>query len=187
MRTKTPQQSEKMLEAAARLFGTQLYHEVRMDDIATEAAVGKGTLYRYFADKEELFTALLTRAAEQLQTRIREAIESASGYRNKLIALVDAGILFYDERPHLGPLIQRSEVMRGKDSPWQATRNQFAQWIRELFLEAEKAGEFRIRDPHISVYLLVGGIRHVVLFTAKPRAAGLAEQVVDTFLHGAAR
>lgn len=175
-----------MLDAAARLFGNELYHKVRMDDIAAEAAVGKGTLYRYFADKEDLFEALLLKAAEQLQMRIRRAIDTAVGFRNKLIALVRAGIEFFDERPHLGPLIQRAEVMRGQDSPWRSTRNQFSQWIKEVFLDAEKAGEFRIRQPDIDVYLLVGGIRHVVLFTPKPRATGLAEHIVDTFLRGAA-
>ena len=61
MRTKTAQQADKVLDAAARLFGTQRFHEVRMEDIAAEATVGKGTLYRYFNDKEELFVALLER------------------------------------------------------------------------------------------------------------------------------
>jgi len=175
-----------MLDAAARLFGSQLYHEVRMDDIAAEAAVGKGTLYRYFTDKEDLFEALLLKAAEQLQKRIRQAIDSTEGYRNKLIALVEAGIRFYDERPHLGPLIQRAEVMRGEDSPWRSTRHQFSQWIKEVFIDAKKAGEFRIRRPEIDVFLLVGGVRHIVLFTPKPREDGLAEHIVDTFLRGAA-
>src|SRR5262245_18615534 len=55
VRTKTPQQADKMLNAAARLFGTQRFHEVRMEDIAAEAAVGKGTIYRYFSDKDELY------------------------------------------------------------------------------------------------------------------------------------
>ncbi len=44
MRTKTPQFSEKMLEAAGRLFGTRRFHEVRMEDVASEADVSKGTL-----------------------------------------------------------------------------------------------------------------------------------------------
>ena len=51
-----------MLAAAARLFGSQRFHEVRMEDIAAEAAVAKGTLYRYFADKEQLYRAMLVRS-----------------------------------------------------------------------------------------------------------------------------
>ena len=35
-----------------------------MEDIADLAEVGKGTLYRYFKDKEELYMALLSRVTE---------------------------------------------------------------------------------------------------------------------------
>ena len=66
MRTKTPVLPEKILTVAARLFATHRFHEARMEDIAAAAEVGKGTLYRYFKDKEELYLALLERTAEQL-------------------------------------------------------------------------------------------------------------------------
>ena len=62
MRSKTPLQAEKILAAAAQLFATHRFHEARMEDIAALAEVGKGTLYRYFKDKEELYLALLQRA-----------------------------------------------------------------------------------------------------------------------------
>src|SRR6202043_2112108 len=71
VRTKTPQFSEKMLEAAGRLFGTRRFHEVRMEDVASEADVSKGTLYRYFRDKDEMYLALLARASRQFVTELR--------------------------------------------------------------------------------------------------------------------
>ena len=58
MRAKSPEQVDRMLDAAARLFGAHRFHEVRMEDVAAAAEVGKGTLYRYFRDKEELYLAL---------------------------------------------------------------------------------------------------------------------------------
>src|SRR4051794_34450694 len=48
VRTKTPNLREHMLDAAARMFGNKRFDETRMDDIAAEANVSKGTLYRYF-------------------------------------------------------------------------------------------------------------------------------------------
>src|SRR5262245_9801657 len=186
MRIKTAQQAEKMLDAAARLFGGQRFHEVRMEDIAAKAAVGKGTLYRYFSDKEDLYLALLARASNEFQKRIHEAADQHSDYRQKLIAFVDSGIEFFDERPHLGPLIQRAEVTRGDESPWQPTRTQVANWIIELFSQAAESGAFRIRDPKTSVFMLLGGLRSVVLFGAKPRPEHLARNIVRDFLNGAA-
>ena len=59
MRTKNPEQADRILMAAARLFAGRRFHEVRMEDIADAAGFGKGTLYRYFKDKEELFEAIV--------------------------------------------------------------------------------------------------------------------------------
>jgi AcrR family transcriptional regulator len=49
----------KILDAAARLFASNGVANVSMDQIATEAGVGKGTLFRRFGDKSGLAAALL--------------------------------------------------------------------------------------------------------------------------------
>ncbi len=187
MRTKTVGQSDKMLDAAARLFGTQRFHEVRMEDIAAEAAVGKGTLYRYFSDKEELYMALLERASHQLMARLREVMDRTEGARARLVALVDFVIGYFDEEPHLFDLIQRAEVMRGagQDFPWQRVREEFTQLFHDLFQEGAAEGEFRIRDPEVDALMLGGGLRSIIRFGKKPRPRDLARRIVDGFLKGA--
>jgi AcrR family transcriptional regulator len=92
VRTKTATQTDKMLQAAARLFGNHRFHEVRMEDIAAEAEVGKGTLYRYFSDKEELYLALLERASVQLHQRVEEVMARTAGARARLAAIVETTI-----------------------------------------------------------------------------------------------
>lgn len=52
---------DAILAAAERLFERQDYASLRMDDIAREAGLAKGTLYLYFATKEEVFLELETR------------------------------------------------------------------------------------------------------------------------------
>ncbi|HXZ00510.1 MAG TPA: TetR/AcrR family transcriptional regulator [Stellaceae bacterium] len=47
-------------EAASRLFLANGYGAVSMDAIAREAGVSKATIYAHFADKAELFAALVT-------------------------------------------------------------------------------------------------------------------------------
>src|SRR5260370_5765962 len=118
MRIKTPEQADKIMAAAARLFGTQRFHEVRMDDVADAAEVGKGTLYRYFRDKEELFTGLLEYALEQFQERIRAEVARESGARRRLEALGRAIITYFDEHPHLMGLIQPGQLFHVRDHPF---------------------------------------------------------------------
>ena len=39
---------ELILEAAINVFSTKGYHNTRMEEIASQAGVGKGTIYEYF-------------------------------------------------------------------------------------------------------------------------------------------
>jgi TetR/AcrR family fatty acid metabolism transcriptional regulator len=176
-----------MLDVAGRLFGTQRFHEVRMEDIATAAEVGKGTLYRYFADKEELYLSLLERSSRQLMARLRELDERSESCKEELHALVAGIIAFFDEHPHLLDLIQRAEVMRegGAAFPWQAARDELLVMVGNLFRDGTERGEFAVRDPELSTLMLLGGLRSIIRFGKQPRPDDLPARVVDAFLNGA--
>jgi AcrR family transcriptional regulator len=188
VRTKTLDQADKILSAASRLFGTQRFHEVRMDDIAAEAAVGKGTLYRYFADKEELYRAMLGRSSERFVRRMEDIAAGPGSARERLEALVAAVIEEFDAEPHLLDLIQRAEVLAESTEafPWQKTRERMPQLVRGLFEEAAGDGAFVVHDPDVAVWLLLGGMRSIIRFGERPRPEDLARRIVDSLLDGAA-
>ena len=58
-----------------------------MEDVACLAEVGKGTLYRYFKDKEEMYLALLDRSATGLQERMCRAMTDSSCPRKRLVGI----------------------------------------------------------------------------------------------------
>jgi AcrR family transcriptional regulator len=60
----------RVLDAAERLFADRGVTGVTMDDIAAEAGVGKGTLYRRFSDKGGLAGAVLDERGTELQQEI---------------------------------------------------------------------------------------------------------------------
>jgi TetR/AcrR family fatty acid metabolism transcriptional regulator len=185
VRCKTAEQADKVLDAAAQLFGLRRFHEVRMEDIAAQAEVGKGTLYRYFADKEELYLGLLDRASRQYLALIDADVAKAEGPGKKLRALVAAGYAFFDGQPHLGPLIQRAEVTH-ENSPWQPARDAFLAHIRRILAEAREDGAFSVADPEMAALLLLGGLRSVYMFGRKARPRELADRIVTAWLHGVA-
>ena len=184
MRTKTVAQADKILTAAAQLFASHHFHQARMEDIAELAEVGKGTLYRYFNDKEELYAALLDRASTQLLARLSEKSATTDEPRSRLGAIVAAIIAFFDEHPHLFDLIQRAEVLRGPNFPWKKTRDRLLHLVMELFEEARDREDFIIRDPETAALLLLGGMRAVIRFGKRPRPRDLARRLVDAFLEG---
>ncbi len=118
-----------------------------MEDIAELAEVGKGTLYRYFKDKEELYMALLSRVAEEWTERMCVAAE-VPGCRAKLEAVVAAIIDFCDENPHVIDLIQHAEVMQGPDAelPSQRMRRENFRLVESIFEEARRSGEFHVAE-----------------------------------------
>ena len=187
-RTKTPDLREKMLDAAARLFGRRRFHEVRMDDVAAEAGVAKGTLYRYFEDKQAMYLALLTRASGQFIAELTERADAAATARGKLVAVVDGCLAFFDRQPHLYTLIQRAEVAheQGAAFPWQAARDRAGALLHDIFRQAERDGAFVVRHPEHAILMLLGGLRAVWRTDPQPRPADLAARLVADFLEGAA-
>jgi AcrR family transcriptional regulator len=58
---------EKVLCAAAKLFAEHGVESVSMDDVAAEAGVGKGTLFRRFGDRAGLARAVLSESERAFQ------------------------------------------------------------------------------------------------------------------------
>ncbi len=56
--TKDPEKEAAILDAALFLFAERSFHGTAVPDIAARAGVGTGTIYRYFASKEELVNVL---------------------------------------------------------------------------------------------------------------------------------
>jgi TetR/AcrR family fatty acid metabolism transcriptional regulator len=186
VRTKTPAQHDKILGVAARLFATHRFHEARMEDIAAEAGVGKGTIYRYFKDKEDLYLALLSQAAAEFSVRIREAHDRARNPEQQIEFLVEALVSYFDQQPYVFDLIQHTEVLGTSDSdnPWNETRQQVLNLLHQALVEGQKVGVFHVPDPMLSVLLLLGSIRAVIRFGARPRPVDLAHQITERFFFG---
>lgn len=73
-----------LLDTAMQLFGEKGIGEVTMSAIAKEAGVGKGTLYRHFADKAELCHALLDEDMRDFQSATLKQIRDCADAFNSL-------------------------------------------------------------------------------------------------------
>jgi AcrR family transcriptional regulator len=189
VRTKSPHQAEKILDAAASLFASQRFHEARMEDVAAAATVGKGTLYRYFKDKEELYLALLERAAAGISARLGAETQSADTIRARLAAVIRAILGYFDENPHLFDLIQHAEAMSRPQAlrPWHRWRDEITSRVLEIFEDARRSGEFTVSDPELVALLFLGSLRAVIRFGARPRPPQLPDHIIEVFLRGVAR
>src|SRR4051812_6647158 len=95
----------KLLDAAMVVFEKRGYHAARVDDIVKVARTSHGTFYLYFANKEDLFRALLADVAEEVAT-LSETLgpvgADEAGYRELRGWLAR----FSDMYVHYGPVIR---------------------------------------------------------------------------------
>jgi TetR/AcrR family transcriptional regulator, repressor for uid operon len=85
---------EKIVQAAIITFSKYGYDKTRMDDIAENAKISKGTLYLYFKSKEKLFYAIS-------ENSINELKEQLSKLFSKKEDLVSDAEKFYDQYRNL--------------------------------------------------------------------------------------
>ena len=56
-RKKSEETRAAILRCASEVFSERPYHEVLTEDLSARLGIGKGTLYRYFDSKEDLYFA----------------------------------------------------------------------------------------------------------------------------------
>jgi len=188
MRVADPARVQRILDSAAKLFAQRHYHEVRMDDIAAEAEVAKGTLYLHFKAKEDLYLALLLTGGSQLLKKLSEQMARQAPAEEKLSLFVSEVVRFFEAYPYFLELVQRIEGMlpRGQDSPLRTNRTRFlnllASVIRDCLREKKESDLFQ--DADIAALALIGMIKEVLRFQRGPVPNWLPAWIVQQFLHG---
>ena len=92
---------EQILAAAKAIFAQKSFCRTKVDDIADELKVGKGTIYRYFQDKKSLFLAVFNHGMSELKKAFWENVEPVSNPRLKFAAAVRTYFDFFDNNREL--------------------------------------------------------------------------------------
>ncbi len=188
MRTMDPARGQLILDSAAQLFAKRHYHEVRMDDIAAQAGVAKGTLYRYFADKEDLYLALTVDGMQRLYDESQRRVVGPGRPEEKLLAFITGVVRFYERYPYYLELLVRVETSRSAASliALEAIRSQYRSLLAGLLAEMDASGAFKIGDPEWAALALQGIARNVLRTVPQPWPERLPRWLYAQFLYGLA-
>ena len=188
-RVKTISKKEEILEAASRVFAEKEFHEVLIDEVASLAGVGKGTVYRYFRTKEELYFETILRAFDDLSRTLLEAVSSESSPTRRLERIIRESLQFSWERRHLLSLLQGDErrfAMR--EAELRRRREGMMALVQRVILEGIERREFRGVDARIAAELFRGMIRAANCFrTEEDSVEGLVAEILGVFTRGIAR
>lgn len=108
----------EILDSAAKLFAAKGYAHADTQDLADGLELSKGTIFRYFPTKRELFAASVERALEKLGQRVDAAADAAADPLEKLLAAMSAYLRYFDEHPEVVELLilERAEFKDRKSS-----------------------------------------------------------------------
>jgi AcrR family transcriptional regulator len=93
--------ADRILDAAGELFAKQEAATVGMHEIASAAGCSRATLYRYFENREALYTAYVHRESYRLYREMTEQINSVTAPRERLIEGMLASLRNVRESPAL--------------------------------------------------------------------------------------
>lgn len=188
-----PAQEERrraIIEAAERLFAEGRFDEVLMEDVAARAGVAKGTVYRYFADKESLYLTVLTEGFEDLQRQLREV--SSPDPVVRLEHAVGAVVGYMSRNRFLFRLMWRDESeaarRRGHRQRWKVQRAKLVDAVAEVLRYGEERGAFAVPHLQTDAQILLGMIRSCIRSNEQGlRPDEIVSEVVRVFLHGVRR
>jgi AcrR family transcriptional regulator len=168
---------ERILEVAKVAF-TRSGANASLDDIAKQAGVGPGTLYRHFPTREELLQAVYRSELEKLaaaEKKLAETMTPIEALRAWLLLFVDAIAAKQLIAPALHTLVGDHKKV------FAASYAQMQEAIRSLVNRAIKSGDIRKDlDPMDLIRALVG----VANVTTSPDWQQSAKRLVEILITG---
>jgi AcrR family transcriptional regulator len=143
-------QRAKILESARRVFARKGM-AATIADIAAEAQISIGLAYRYFADKEAIFSELVKQTIPADTTGIQQLLEMPGTPGKRLAALISNIVTARGQREHLEVhqlLARHAEVMPDDVRELLSRRYQaLLSTMRHLIVEGQATGEVAPGDP----------------------------------------
>ncbi|MFH1887714.1 MAG: TetR/AcrR family transcriptional regulator [Pseudomonadota bacterium] len=181
---------EPIMQAAEKLFSSRRFHEITLDDIAREASVGKGTIYRYFKDKDDLFFQVAVSGFEELCGLLELKVAGDAPFPDQLSQACSAMSAFFGRRRQLMCMLQaedaRMSLSRGRmRDRWAEKRRLLVESLADILARGQEEGMVRTDLPAVALAEFLLGL-------LRTRARNLTEeglsvgdaQVADLFLNG---
>jgi AcrR family transcriptional regulator len=152
------EREKRIVEAALAVFGERGLAGARLEEIAQRAEVGKGTIYLYFASKDDLFRAVVQHTVVEAVMRFTEA-ERAGGVEERLRGLLE-DFWGYVRSPSfqtmyrlvLGELSQFPELVKSYS---QQVSGRVSAAVARLVEEGIAAGVFHPSDPRTTARMII--------------------------------
>ena len=182
----------EILHAAAHIVARSGIANVTMTDIATAAGVGKGTIYEYFASKEEIYGAIIRTYLDRAETVAARRMFRARTPREKISALLTAWLDSTEEES--GDFMRLfidvwSEAIRqtssevGKVFDMKSYFRQYRAFVASILQDGIDAGDLKPMDTITAAGSLLALFDGVMLQWLLDRESVDVRKTIDTILN----
>lgn len=181
-----PDVSEKrkvqILEAAAKVFARLGFERARVDDIAGEAGLSKGTLYWYFDSKDAIIIAILDQMFTRELAHGRELLGADLPAKEKLLLLTRFAVEDIEKMQPLMPILfEYWSLLLRREKVKQVLNKYYKSFLEVMVPIIEHGidhGEFRQVDA-ATVAIAIGAVFEgtIVLWGAAPEVVDLGKHI----------
>ncbi|MEW6472833.1 MAG: TetR/AcrR family transcriptional regulator [Actinomycetota bacterium] len=178
---------DEILKIAAEVFFEQGYNGAKLEDIAKQAGIVKGSLYHYFESKEHMYERLIDEVKSLAD--IGAEAKSDLPVEDRLAEIVRRRVELVVRNPVEIGIISRHLVrMDGKAGEWaRSYRRNFLHGLRDIIEEGQATGTFRPGDPDVLATFILGTITVITEWYRPGGRLGaeeIAEEMVAFVLQG---
>lgn len=189
---------QELLDAAIQVFSSQGYRATRLEQVAEIAGVTKGSIYYYFASKEELLAESFKGRIGMIFAEVKGIADRATGTAPERLRIVLEAAWARWGMPETARMYRlltgevRTEVPALFDSLMRGGLMQLWQLVAGIIRDGQSAGTFATTpDALASARFVVTGLMQQAFLLADLRERGLdatpPEQVFDASLTVALR
>jgi len=188
-RPATPFLRERILESATILFAEREFDRVLIDDVAESARVGKGSVYRRFGSKEELYAAVVIAGFDELQEQIRAALAGTVSTREQVATIARHALHFFWHRREFFALLRDPKALPPAQArAYREQRERLARMLSDVLRDGIERGAIRGDiDTRLAAESMLGMVRGLNRYGrefATPEVA--VETIIAIFLEGCA-
>jgi AcrR family transcriptional regulator len=150
--------ADDILSRAATLFSRRGYHAVGIRDLAESVGLSTSTLYHYYATKQDILFAIISRFLTEFTARLDAGLRDASvPPRQRLEQAVAEHIQLTVTRSE--ELLVGSPVLNALSPEQQARiaamRREYRDAVRDVIAQGVAAGEFHVADPLLTAMAML--------------------------------
>jgi len=171
-----------IIKSAVKAFGKKGFHATTIEEITDELKLTKGSLYYYFATKEDL----LYEAHVLSLKKVIESIDEVSKTQNPpdvkiKMAIVEHLEVLSDEFEGAFMLQHEFYLPKGSLDQVLAMRKHYEKSFVKIIEEGIKTKVFRVKNAKLSAFIILGAINWFLRWYSSSKSWSIAE-IADTYV-----